>query len=256
MRAVVINMDRSPERLAAFRTQAESLGIEFERLAAVDAATIQARRGRLTTGEIACFESHRLAWKSLVQSGEPWLAVFEDDVILAPAVAPLLRQADWIAKGVDLIKLETFMARTKIAPAGIPVAGTCLHRLQATHCGSAGYIVSRRAAEWLLSRTQDFTRPVDIVLFDPEQATCRGIHILQAVPALCIQERFLSESVDRLPRHDGLIERSEVVETVALRGRAKRQHEVRRVWRQISRPRLLWQALRPSRRLVVPFQDR
>lgn len=253
MQVVVINLDRTPERLETFRAQAEQLGFPFARIVAIDASEVRERRARMSVGEIACFHSHRLAWRALIDSGEPWMAVFEDDVVLAPAIAPLLRTADWIPAGVDLVKFETFMARTKIAPEGTEVAGVHLHRLQATHCGSAGYVLSRRAAQWLLDRSQSFTRPVDIVMFHFDQESCRRLHIAQAVPALCIQERFLQEGEP--PRHPGLIERSEVFETPRLRGAAKFGHEAKRVLRQLSRPRLIREALRPSRRLVVPFLE-
>jgi glycosyl transferase family 25 len=256
MRVVVINLDRSPERLAEFCHQAEALGFQPDRIPAVDAKSIQERRGRLTAGEIACFESHRLAWKSLVESGESWLVVFEDDVVLAPAIAPLLLSHDWIPEGVDVVKLETFEARTKVAPKGLPVPGTVLHRLRATHCGSAGYVLSRQTAEWLLKNSESYSRPVDIFLFDVEQPSARNLHIVQMVPALCIQERFLADRAERRPQYEGLISRSEVAEPLQRpRGFAKWRQEADRVFRQIRRPWALLKSLVPSRRLVVPFRE-
>ncbi|WP_380223711.1 glycosyltransferase family 25 protein [Kaistia terrae] len=252
----MINLDRSPDRLAMFREQAEKLDIAFERLAAIDAATIREQRGRMTVGEIACFESHRLAWTRLVESGEPWLAVFEDDVILAPPIAPLLRSHDWIPTGVDLVKAETFEASTKVSPTGIPVEGTVLHRLLTTHCGTAGYMVSRKAAADLLMRTEQYMRPVDIAMFDPEQDSCRHLNIVQMIPALCIQERFLADRKQSLPQHADLIARSEVFDPPPrLHGAAKYGREAKRILGQIGRPRSLLRSLTPSRRLVVPFLE-
>lgn len=256
MRVVVINLDRSPERLEAFRAQADGLGFDFERLSAIDARSLTRARGRMTPGEIACFESHRLAWRRLVDSGEPWLTVFEDDVRLASPIAPLLRAHDWIPSGTDLVKLETFEARTKVSPRGVAVAGTALHRLHATHCGCAGYVLSRRAAQRLLKASEDFVRPVDIVMFDPDQAVCRSLRVVQMVPALCIQERFLADRGERPPQHQGLIARSEVFDPpTRLRGGAKYRHEARRILRQIGRPHALLRSVTPSRRLVVPFLE-
>jgi glycosyl transferase family 25 len=258
LRAVVINLDRSPERLAMFRDQAERLGFAFERLAAVDARHCTEARGRLTPAEIACFESHRSAWQLLVDSGEAWLAVFEDDVLLAPPIAALLGSDAWIPTGTDLVKLETFEARVAIAAKGVAVEGVSLHRLQTTHCGAAGYVLSRQCALDLLRQTEMFTRPVDIVMFDHEQEACRKLRILQMVPAVCIQERFIADRAQQLPKADSLIPKSETAPPSAQSDAwSKLKREVGRIARQISHPARLSQLFRrasePSRHLVVPY---
>jgi len=262
MRAVVINLDRSPERLAMFRDQAERLGFAFERLAAVDAQhCTEVVRGRLTPAEIACFESHRSAWQLLVDSGEPWLAVFEDDVLLAPPIAALLGSDAWIPAGTDLVKLETFEARVAIAAKGVAVEGVSLHRLQTTHCGSAGYILSRQCALDLLRKTGMFTRPVDIVIFHHEQEVCRGMRILQMVPAVCIQERFIADPAQQVSTANSLIPKSEKAPPSLAQSDSlsKLKREGARIARQISHPARLLQLFRrasePSRHLVVPYID-
>jgi len=269
MRAVVINLDRSPERLAMFRDQAERLGFAFERLAAVDAQhCTEVVRGRLTPAEIACFESHRSAWQLLVDSGESWLAVFEDDVLLAPPIAKLLATELWIPERTDLVKLETFDVRVAIAAKGSVVEGVSLHRLQTTHCGAAGYILSRRCAIELLAKTQNFSEPVDIVMFHHEHEVCRDVRILQTVPAVCIQERFIAARAQRPSRTATLIQFSELDDSSPAPGEklvggkgllARVRREGARIARQISHPARLLQLFRrasePSRHLVVPYID-
>jgi glycosyl transferase family 25 len=251
MRVVVINLDRSPDRLEMFRAQAETLGIAFERLAAVDAATIQLRRGSLTPSEIACFESHRLAWQSLVDSGEPWLAVFEDDVILAPPIAEFLSDPKRFPTNADLIKLETSACKLVISRRRVRFRSHSLHRMLSIHWGSAGYIVSRRAAIRLLERTADYILSVDDVIFDPEGASTRDIRILQAVPALCIQEQALALVEKRPLLVESLIEHSwgAVVVPPPKPVQGKFSREVRRLGRQI-----VDLARKPFKySLVVPF---
>ena len=47
MKAYLINLDRSPERLAHFSAQARRAGLAFERIAAVDGRTLdEAQRAR------------------------------------------------------------------------------------------------------------------------------------------------------------------------------------------------------------------
>lgn len=251
MRVVVINLDRSPDRLAMFRKQAERLGIGFERLPAVDGKTIRVKRGALTPSEIACFESHRLAWKSLVDSGEPWLAVFEDDVILAPPIAEFLSDPKRFPANADLIKLETSASKIVISRRGVRFRSYSLHRMLSIHWGSAGYIVSRRAAIRLLERTAHYILSVDDVIFDPEGASTRDIRILQAVPALCIQEQALAQVEKRPLLLESLIEHSwgAVVLTRPKPVQGKISREMRRVGRQIADL-----ACKPFKySLVVPF---
>ncbi|BCP53209.1 glycosyl transferase [Kaistia sp. 32K] len=268
MRAVVINLDRSPERLALFGEQAERLGFAFERLEAVDAHGRAETRGPLSAAEIACFESHRRAWQLLVDSGEDWLAVFEDDVLLASPIARLLASDHWIPDKTDLVKLETFDVRVAIAAKGAVVEGVSLHRLQTTHCGAAGYILSRQCAIELLAKTHNFSEPVDIVMFNQEHEVCRNVRILQTVPAVCIQERFIAARAQRPPRTATLIQfwesdgslpaqSDKSVERKGVLTRVRR--EVARVIRQFSNPvrlsLLFRRAIRPSRYLVVPYID-
>jgi glycosyl transferase family 25 len=235
MRVVVINLDRSPDRLAMFREQAERLGIAFERLSAVEGSTIQVKRGPLTPSEIACFESHRLAWKSLVDSGEPWLAVFEDDIILAPAIAEFLSNPKRFPTNADLIKLETSSSKIVISRRGVRFRSYSLHRMLSIHWGSAGYIVSRRAAIRLLERTTNYRLSVDDVIFDPVGADTWDIRILQAVPALCIQEQALAQVEKRPLLLESLIEHSwgAVVVPPPKPVQGKISREVRRVVRQV-----------------------
>ena len=257
MRAVVINLDRSPDRLEIFKVQAETLGIAFERLPAIDAATIREQRGRLTPAEMACFDSHRLAWQLLVDSNEPWLAIFEDDVVLASSLATLLGSDDWIPTATDIVKLETFNALVSIAPEGVNVLGCRLHRLQSTHLGAAGYIISRRWAAELLARTALYDEPVDWILFDLDTDASFAPQILQVIPAPCIQQQWIAHQACELPRHESLIPRLQGKEGLPeLDGRAKFRRELVRIGRQILRlPRTVRKALVPSRQVRIPFQD-
>lgn len=258
MRVLLINLDRSVERLAMFRGQAETLGLTFERLPAVDAVTLTTARGPLTPGETACFESHRLAWRRLVESGEPWQAVFEDDAHLRPPITALLRADDWIPAGIDLVKLETFNVPVRLSVTGTSAHGVSLHRLRSPHLGSAGYIIARDYAADLLRRTEDvgdFTLPVDWALFGQGGRSCPKARVLQVVPALCIQEQWLAQAQGRPLLHESLIEHSHGrQDRPILSDREKYRREAARIGRQIrDLPVTIREVLTPGRVLTIPY---
>ena len=83
MLRLVVNLDRSPDRWKAIKTQLDQLQIPVERLEAVDGkllseedvekltSSVHFSMGRdLERGEIGCFLSHRKCWKKLVDSVE------------------------------------------------------------------------------------------------------------------------------------------------------------------------------------------
>jgi len=255
MRVVVINLDRSPERLATFRAEAERVGLAFERLPAVEAEAVAERHGRLTRGEVGCFESHRAAWRSLVESGDPWLAVFEDDAVLAAAVTGFLAAPERFPAGADLIKIEAYPDRVTIGPRALAFDGFALHPMRSRHRGSAGYVLSRRAAMSLLERTEGYRRAIDMMVFDPREEAVRGLRILQAVPGLCIQEHLLAERAGRPPLHSSLIEHSNAPAEPRPATLVRRlSREIRRLARQLAgRARAAREMVLRSRQLVVPF---
>jgi glycosyl transferase family 25 len=238
LRAVVINLDRSIDRLAAFRDQAERHGLTFERLPAVDASTIGPVSGVLRKAEVACFESHRLAWRLLVDSGEPWCAVFEDDVHLSSDIVRLVAEDGWIPAGADLIKLETLSVRTMVGKNGEPApGGRRLHELLDRHNGAAGYILSRRAAVRLLECTvhvEDVNEPVDEVIFNLSRSEPMSLRCLQLIPAVCIQDNVLAHDEGRTVVHRTLVQLTDLRPTSSTRVGSKVWREVERLGRQLA----------------------
>ena len=96
MLRLVVNLNRSPERWKAIKTQLDRLKIPVERLEAVDGkllseevvgnltSSVHFSMGReLERGEIGCFLSHRKCWERLLDTDEKYALVLEDDLILS-----------------------------------------------------------------------------------------------------------------------------------------------------------------------------
>lgn len=188
---------------------ASRLGLQFERIDAVDACSIDPADmnsyfsgdgpiGRFGAGDKCCLLSHRLFWKRLVASGDSYAAVLEDDAVLTSSAPCILQSADWIPHGVDVIKLEQFGRDQRILVSDFRAVapGFELATLKSRHTGTGGYILSRAAAQKLLAITK-FDQPVDHMLFSPNTSRLFGtLKPQQLIPAVLRQQDFVGARSD------------------------------------------------------------
>lgn len=261
MRCYLINLDRHVERRARMDRLLREAGAQVTRVGAVDAAAtsaaaLEAHRSpaslyRLSDPEIACFMSHRRAWEALLESGEPYGVVLEDDLVLARSASPFLTRTDWIPADAEIVKLETYAQNVVVSPVVGRANGRALRRLASLHFGTAAYVIGRKAAETLLSLTATFDRTVDDLVFDLMPGRPPRFVTYQLDPAIGIQAprrspeavpAFLESSVPRSParyaQRSGLRKlRRELVrpieqffqfatQTIPLRARGYRRREI------------------------------
>ncbi|TPM27182.1 glycosyltransferase family 25 protein [Mesorhizobium sp. B2-3-5] len=207
MKCLVINLDRSPDRLAHITAEFARIGITFERIAGTDAReypdlVLQPQHPmyavrRLSPSEIACLHSHRSCWSIIARDDAPYGAVFEDDIVFSAKAGALLAGSSWIPADADVIKLETFFSKTMIQRKRTAVGhGFSAFRLRRSHMGTGGYILSRQMARDLLEATAKANAAADDLVFNPAFPTSGEKTIYQLVPALCAQDQFVG---DRLP---------------------------------------------------------
>src|SRR5258706_5643763 len=119
MRTYLINLARRPDRLAAMARQAGSLGLNLERMEAVDALASEPGAidrwfvpggplGEIPQGDKACLLSHRQAWERFLATDDRHAAFLEDDVRLSPSAPALLADDSWIPANAAVGKLERF----------------------------------------------------------------------------------------------------------------------------------------------------
>lgn len=209
MKAYLINLDRSPERLALFTQQARNSGIAFTRLPAVDGRNLDAAKlaaavsptyefHPINAAEAGLFMSHRMAWSSFLESSEAFAAVFEDDVVLATETGNVLDAIEATASHADIIKLETTLRKVVLRSEGTSLGmGFNLQGLLSWHGGTAGYAISRNCARKLLAMTAPLRDPVDQLLFNPLSSVSSQLSILQINPAVCIQKERLDKDADQ-----------------------------------------------------------
>lgn len=187
MRALVINLADAAERMAFQTRQLAALGIDHDRLEAIDRRTVAPppedpywtgweRPLRIT--EMAALCSHRAAWQAIARGDDPVL-VLEDDAILMPGTPAFLRTVAPLT-GIDHITLETRGRRKLVARRPHPAAP--MRRLYQDRTGAAAYVLWPAGAASLLRRTD--RRPA---LADAAICAARDLSSWQADPALAIQ---------------------------------------------------------------------
>jgi glycosyl transferase, family 25 len=230
------------------RQEFDRVGVEFERIAAVDGAALPPSvvedfwQNRAATkpdgwlpGEIGCFLSHLEAWRRIAAHDGPWGAVFEDDIRVSPDLTSLLASADWIPPDADIVRLEAY--RSMRLTGGRQIADLWdrkLYRALSGTSGAAGYLIAQRTARWLTETPPALHTSADVFLFKPKASpVAKKLRRYQVVPALCIQEGVLAG-------HDTHL--GSQIKTRNTRGRG---------YRERSNPILkLW----PIMRRAVPFR--
>jgi glycosyl transferase family 25 len=175
-----INLAQSKDRLATIIPLLNELNIPYIRVEGVDAANLTTKnlqdvdqevfqyfslRGNgIRKGEVACFLSHEKAWQTFLTTNYKYALILEDDAVFNPAELKkaitifLQHQNLW-----DIIKLtssQTFLAKklevlTLFAPYS-------LYYLAGYNDALVSYLITRQAANNLLTKAKPLKMPVDI----------------------------------------------------------------------------------------------
>lgn len=173
--SLLINLDRSPQRLAQMADRLDRHKLAWKRVSAVEgklldletdprvcAASYASKHGKvLNPAELGCYLSHVKCMEVFLQDPEAKYAlILEDDVDFAPDFGAVIesvigRSAEW-----DMVKLSGFHTGTPIG--GIPLrGGRRLSPMLSRHTGSAAYLVNRKAAQSYLEHLLPMSLPYD-----------------------------------------------------------------------------------------------
>jgi glycosyl transferase family 25 len=189
MKFLLINLDRSPDRLAFMEGQAQRCGFEFERVPGVDGAACVPAAFRdqfidapLSNGEIGCYASHLVCAQTIVDRGWPFAVILEDDVTLdddfATAAANAVASAPpgWddihLSSNVkrSVVRVADMGRRSLVTPTRLPV-------------NTAAYIFSNAGARKFLA-ARPRIRPNDI---DIRYAWIMGLNVYSVFPSPAAQ---------------------------------------------------------------------
>ena len=203
MRVLVINLDRSPGRLAEFAAEAERCGLRFNRLAAIDGTALSKQEldaltdshfmfHPIKSGLVANYLSHRRAWQEAAAGSDRWTAIFEDDVRLGDDINEVLAAIEARDPDAGIIRLETTLRRVLVDEPGLPLTpGRSLHRMRSWHGGVAGYVIHRDCAQILAAYSEKASGAADQVLFHPLSPLFSKLRVHQLIPGVVVQASVL-----------------------------------------------------------------
>nr|WP_228739120.1 glycosyltransferase family 25 protein [Xanthomonas euvesicatoria] len=226
IKSYLINMQRSGDRLQAMSARFDALGLPFERIAAIDGATLTDEQiadfvrerplegsgdafstgpRKWTASNIGCFLSHQAAWRIAADSDDAYTAIFEDDMHLSDALPALLGSTDWLPGGRSIVRLEPSYNRIKLDAKVADVAGRQLRLVRPStyqHCWpvcAGALIISRDAARLLLAAKARWHTMADIFLFGwNESPVAHQLSTYQLSPAACIQDKFFHAAAENI----------------------------------------------------------
>lgn len=199
MKILVINLDRSPDRLEFQRAQFGILGMEFERVQAVTGDAVddgyyermKASGTRLMTrNEVGCFLSHKSCWQICAQGDEAVL-VLEDDAVLSPDFAELASGLFSYAKDNSvLVNLEHFSHKKLLGkPVSMLNEAYSIDQMVFGAGGAAAYILTPAIALKVIAAAEQSISLTDTFLYG-----FTDIDYVQVLPAIAIQRHLIKHA--------------------------------------------------------------
>ena len=202
MKLYVVNLDRRADRLQDITKVFKQDKLNFIRVPAVDGKEYSTKLKKweysMTPPEVGCFYSHMHCYKLIAEGEDAFGVIFEDDVILSKNAAYYLTNCTWIPAGADIIKIETTSENKKVKISNIlelPHGDVGIGKLESTHLGTGGYVISRKAAKLILKRLSQPEMPIDNYLFMPGHGPLTDLKVYQLTPAIC-KQKLLESTID------------------------------------------------------------
>lgn len=177
---LVINLDRSPERLARMTERLSQLPLTWERLPAIDGALIPVIRAEevdeekykrqhgkpLARAEIGCYLSHVQAMRQFLRTDKKYLLLFEDDASPEPDFMRVIEQLLEVPEQWDVVKLSGFH-NPYVIHSNHLINGYVFGVPTTRHCNTAAVLYNRKAAQQFIECMLPMSLPFDHALEQP-----------------------------------------------------------------------------------------
>ncbi|HEZ7950756.1 TPA: glycosyltransferase family 25 protein [Neisseria meningitidis] len=218
----------------------------------------------LSSVEKACFMSHVVLWKQALDEGLPYIAVFEDDVLLGEGAEQFLAEDTWLEERFDkdsafIVRLETMFMHVLTSPSGVAdYGGRAFPLLESEHWGTAGYIISRKAMRFFLQHfamlQPEQIKPIDLMMFS-DFFDKEGVLVYQVSPALCAQELHYTKFHNKSSALGSLLEdKRSKIQKQTHKDRTLKERLIHALTK-ISREKKKWEERKKmSEAVIIPFR--
>jgi len=213
-----LNLDRHKNRFENMRHQLDNLGLTWERITATDAQHASEKElaeytdangpiPRMGAGARACTVGHFRIWKQFLETDAPVAFILEDDIRISSRFPAFVKAATSYSSEVDILNFNRQDSKREhknlVVSKVKPLIDDAFigKRLLGPHYGTAGYMITRNAAELLYSQTKRTNVPIDHLLFNPNVSDFnKSSLIYQAFPAMVEPdvERFQTSIQDEI----------------------------------------------------------
>ncbi|HIQ36005.1 MULTISPECIES: glycosyltransferase family 25 protein [Acinetobacter] len=203
MENFVISLKSAFDRRVHIEDQFMQQGIDFSFFDAIEPQQVEnlaeqlaicISNCHLSQGELGCLFSHVLLWKKAIDDNIDYVAIFEDDIYLGERANDFLLNSQWIKDRWEILKLEKnskfnyLSINNKLTIEN----GRVISKLLNANFGTAGYILSNKAAKSLFNYVKELASVdhIDQIMFK-KYLQDGEYSVYQMNPALCIQEYLL-----------------------------------------------------------------
>lgn len=159
----------------------------------VEELGINIEHSPLTKGEIACALSHITLWQYAKDENLDYICIFEDDIYLGEN-ADKFFNLNYVDQNIHLVKFETHPIDKidRFARLEKRYYGRKMIRLKSRHVGMAGYLITKKGIDFILSKIKEepLNKPIDDLIFD-DFLKIPNYVVWQIKPAICIQDFFI-----------------------------------------------------------------
>lgn len=174
MKCYVLNLERSPERLAVFMRGFGATQLEVERVVAVDGRELSPTQpefsiaryrywhGQHFEGSVfGCSASHLKALATFLKTEDTHALICEDDVVATPGLERALDGAFRYKKSWNLLRLNALRKRYHLVAYARLDETFSLCRFWGWFPGTGAYVCDRRAAQTILDKAYPIFLPFD-----------------------------------------------------------------------------------------------
>jgi|GEM_PF-5503485 len=201
-RIYFLNLNRHEARFKYMRTQLDGQGLSWERFIATDALEASEEElneytdaegpiPRMGKGARACTVGHFKIWKHFLETGASAAFILEDDALLSKHFAEFVGEALRHTAEVDILNFNRQNSKgvhkKLVVSTANPIKNKLFEarQLLAPHYGTAGYMITREAAQRLVYEIKRTNMPIDCLLFSPNVSrVSREFRVYQTFPAM------------------------------------------------------------------------